>query len=213
MLSLFSRFDSYYRALPKILELIVITSLLVYTYKFNIFFRCLSLITYEIQQFFRTLRPRGINKSVAFLLTTVMFMLIAINISSIFPFNFCYSTQVCLLLSIGGGLWFCFNLFSFLQNFKGSISHFIPEGTPIFLVSLLFMIELIRSLIRPITLTVRLLANILAGHLILILLSNLVLSFSRAYIFYFFLNLVEIFVALIQSYIFVTLLVLYYSEI
>lgn len=94
--------------------------------------------------------------------------------------------------------------------------HLIPVGTPFALVFFMFLIELVRNLIRPITLSVRLLANVLSGHLLIVLLSYMV-SFFRltgffGFFFYSLLVSVELLVSLIQSYIFCTLVCLYYSE-
>jgi F-type H+-transporting ATPase subunit a len=85
------------------------------------------------------------------------------------------------------------------------------------LINFIVIIELVRNIIRPITLSVRLCANIVAGHLLLRLLRNFsitsftlfTISFSGIVI----LGLLEIAVALIQSYVFITLSSLYATEI
>lgn len=80
------------------------------------------------------------------------------------------------------------------------------------------IIEIIRSLIRPLTLAVRLTANLIAGHLLLTLISNTVgnwevfvnlriLGAQRLLI------LLEIAVAIIQAYVFAILIALYVSEV
>lgn len=97
------------------------------------------------------------------------------------------------------------------------IKHIVPEGTPIYLASFIVLIERIRNLIRPLTLAVRLVANIIAGHLLLVLLSRLG---EISIIYYIFtlpliisLTVLEIFVTIIQSYVYIILLVLYLNEI
>jgi F-type H+-transporting ATPase subunit a len=85
------------------------------------------------------------------------------------------------------------------------VSHLVPAGCPIYLISFIIFIELIRLSIRPITLRVRLIANITAGHLLLFLVSQFIIPS-------FLLILLEIIVRLIQAFVFSLLLSLYLSE-
>merc|ERR1711971_663797 len=55
---------------------------------------------------------------------------------------------------------------------KRFLAHLVPSGTPDVLIPLIVMIELVRNFIRPITLSVRLAANIVAGHLLIRLLNG-----------------------------------------
>lgn len=139
-----------------------------------------------------------------------MFLL---NFFSIFPFIFPFTSQTRFVLLCSLIFWFPITIFSIFMKFKGQLSHFIPEGAPLGLAPLLFLIELVSSFIRPLTLMIRLVANILAGHLLLVLLCSFVINFNRFFPFLLGLNMVEILVGLIQAYIFSTLLSLYYSEI
>ncbi|WP_414887680.1 F0F1 ATP synthase subunit A, partial [Sphingomonas sp. Leaf339] len=52
------------------------------------------------------------------------------------------------------------------------LAHLVPQGTPPVLIPFIVCIETIRNIIRPLTLAVRLSANIIAGHLLLTLLGN-----------------------------------------
>lgn len=100
---------------------------------------------------------------------------------------------------------------------KHFLIHLIPPRTPNLLVPFMFIIELIRFFIRPITLTIRLTANIIAGHIIILLNRNLILNSN---IFNFFpsmtftlLRIIELLVAILQAYIIITLLSMFISEI
>lgn len=81
------------------------------------------------------------------------------------------------------------------------------------------LIELVRNLIRPITLCVRLTANMIAGHLLITLLGNALISLRRSYLSLVFigvpmvLTVLETAVAVIQSYVFITLITLYVTEV
>lgn len=97
------------------------------------------------------------------------------------------------------------------------MAHLVPIGTPLLLMNFMVLIEIVSNIIRPITLSVRLCANIVAGHLLLRLLRNFSLIRIN-HIIYSFLGLIilgvlEIAVALIQGYVFITLISLYSTEI
>ena len=94
---------------------------------------------------------------------------------------------------------------NFFYDTYGFFLHFIPFSCPLPLSVFLFLIEVISLLIRPLTLALRLGANITSGHIILgMTMSTVILT----PFFYFF----EIFVCLIQAYIFVTLVCVYRRE-
>ena len=95
-------------------------------------------------------------------------------------------------------------LSSLALNIKSWGSHLLPTGSPLALAPFLVVIELLRVIIRPLTLCIRLLANLLAGHIVLRLLRCRALGS-------FFWTIFEVFVAFIQSYIF-TLLLINYAE-
>ena len=97
-------------------------------------------------------------------------------------------------------------------------AHLVPQGTPRLLMPFIVLIERIRNIIRPGTLAVRLIANIMAGHLLLTLLGGtgpsltsylLVLLFVAQVL----LLLLESAVAVIQSYVFAVLRTLFAREI
>lgn len=96
-------------------------------------------------------------------------------------------------------------------------THLVPQRTPIALVSFMVIIELVSCAIRPLTLAVRLVANIVAGHLLLSLLgaimSNLI-WYRAIFLLVPFLLLasLEIGVSMIQSYVFTLLSTLYLRE-
>ena len=107
-------------------------------------------------------------------------------------------------------------MFNWVTHSKESIAHLVPNGTPQILIPFIVVIEILRGLIRPLTLSLRLRANILAGHLLLRLVGNggLFISplVSIQFISQTLLALLEIAVAVIQAYVFRVLVRLYFRE-
>lgn len=98
------------------------------------------------------------------------------------------------------------------------LAHLVPLGTPALLIPLIVIIETVRNLIRPLTLSVRLAANIVAGHLLLTLLGrqgpNLSFTlFLPLLTGLLLLGTLECAVAIIQSYVFRVLSALYVNEV
>lgn len=94
------------------------------------------------------------------------------------------------------------------NNFQRFFRHLTPRGLPWFTGILITFIEIFRILIRPLTLGIRLCANILGGHLIFDLIEEFSLSISRQIL----LTLYERFVCFIQALIFSLLTIRYFEE-
>merc|ERR1712214_269398 len=110
-----------------------------------------------------------------------------------------------------------FIFLSIIFQYNNLLAHLVPTGTPAFLIPIMVIIETVRNIIRPITLSIRLAANIVAGHLLLTLLGsqgprlrsiNLIFLIIGLYL----LLLLEVAVACIQSYVFTILSSLYLNE-
>lgn len=149
----------------------------------------------------------------------VLFIFILINnIFGLIPYTFTRTAHIAITLSIALTIWLIFILYGWINNTNHIFAHLVPLGTPIVLIPFIVLIESIRNIIRPITLSVRLAANLTAGHLLLILLGERIVN-SRILIIItvtaaqFALITLEAAVAVIQAYVFATLSTLYASEV
>lgn len=149
-----------------------------------------------------------------------LFILIIINnFMGLFPYIFTASRHIRFTLSLSFTLWLRIIIYNWINFFNDSITHFMPLGTPTLLIPFIVLIEFIRSIIRPITLSIRLAANIIAGHLLLSLLGSSGESLNNFFIFslliirQIILLILEIAVSLIQAYVFSILSTLYRREI
>lgn len=139
------------------------------------------------------------------------------NVLGLFPYIFTRSSHLIFSLSLSLSLWLTIIIYGWL-NFRNHIfSHIIPQGTPSILIPFIICIESISNIIRPITLAIRLSANIISGHLLITLLRStgpsLNFLISLLVICQIMLILLESAVAFIQTYVFTILRTLYAREI
>lgn len=148
-----------------------------------------------------------------------LFLLILINnFIGLFPYIFTRTRHLSTNLSLTLPLWLRIMIFGWINKTNKIFTHLVPQGTPNVLIPFIILIESIRNIIRPITLTIRLTANIIAGHLLLTLLGNMGpilinLLIPILIIIQLLLFLLESAVAIIQSYVFSILITLYFREI
>lgn len=140
------------------------------------------------------------------------------NFLGLFPYIFTRRRHLVFTLTLGLPLWLGHNLISWYYQPKYCLAHLVPMGTPLILINFIFCIEVLRSLIRPLTLSIRLIANITAGHLLFSLLrvdlifSVFSLKIYFVLIIYLILIILELGVSIIQAYVFSLLSCLYVKE-
>nr|AYQ18936.1 ATP synthase F0 subunit 6 [Discolomatidae sp. 4 ACP-2013] len=140
------------------------------------------------------------------------------NFIGLFSYIFTSTSHLILTMSLSLPLWLSFMFYGWIIKTNHMFSHLIPNGTPSILMPFMVCIESISNIIRPMTLAVRLTANMIAGHLLLTLLGNAgsslsMMMISILIIFQILLLLLELAVSFIQSYVFMILSILYCSEI
>ena len=149
--------------------------------------------------------------------TISLFIIIAvINYIGLMPYVFTPSSHLRFTLRLSILIWTALIVGSLCMSLYEFLAHLVPFGTPLGLIMLIVLIEVVRVLIRPITLSVRLAANMVAGHLLISLVCIPSLSSypvlvgcligARVMI------ILERAVALIQAYVFSTLSSLYIRD-
>nr|WHN78889.1 ATP synthase F0 subunit 6 [Scopelodes kwangtungensis] len=178
-----------------------------------------NFISNKLHNEFKTLLGNNINSNgSSFIFISLFFMVMFNNFLGLFPYIFTSTSHLTLSLSISLPLWFSFMLFGWINNSQHMFAHMIPQGTPNVLMPFMVMIETISNIIRPGTLAVRLTANMIAGHLLMTLLSNTGNNMISYLIFILvliqiLLLILESAVAIIQSYVIAILSTLYSSEV
>nr|AJG02527.1 ATP synthase F0 subunit 6 [Colias croceus] len=157
------------------------------------------------------------NKGSTFIFISLFSYILFNNFLGLFPYIFTSTSHLTISLSLSLSLWISFMLFGWINNTKHMFIHMIPQGTPTILMPFMVLIETISNLIRPGTLAIRLTANMIAGHLLLTLLSNTGIILNNYLLIFLImiqiiLLMLESAVAIIQSYVISILSTLYSSE-
>jgi len=137
------------------------------------------------------------------------------NFLGIFPYIFTSSSHISFSIPLAFCLWVSPLIFEWGGSPGAMLVNLVPNGTPVILMPFIVAIESIRIIIRPVTLSVRLTANIVAGHLLFSLCGNGFegpLSISLLLVCQTMLTALELAVAVIQAYVFTVLVTLYSKE-
>nr|YP_009306842.1 ATP synthase F0 subunit 6 [Histiostoma blomquisti]AOR08474.1 ATP synthase F0 subunit 6 [Histiostoma blomquisti] len=139
------------------------------------------------------------------------------NFLALFPFIFSVTSHLLVTLPFSYSLWMGIIIFCWISSVKHFLAHLIPLGTPIFLMSFMVLVEILSNLIRPLALTFRLTANMMAGHLLMGLVGSFLVMLPiwvtiLGSVFQSLLVFMELGVSIIQAYVFFTLLLLYLSD-
>lgn len=180
--------------------------------------RAKSLILSLINYIFNEFKPLISKNPQILIIPLTLFIFILINnITGLLPFIFTATRHISIRLRMALPIWLGIIIYGWVFNYNNLLIHLIPNETPFILIPFIVIIETIRNIIRPLTLAIRLAANIIAGHL---LLSILITASERVSIHFYIILLfpqialtsLEVAVALIQAYVFRVLLTIYSSE-
>nr|WBV77005.1 ATP synthase F0 subunit 6 [Phestilla sp. CUS-2023] len=148
---------------------------------------------------------------------TLMGFILLMNLMGLIPFVYGTTSNIWVAASMALVFWITLILSGWIKFPMESAAHLAPAGAPAALMPLLVLIETVSICIRPLTLMVRLIANISAGHIIMGLIANaLAVTSIHIGIMIFFVhmgyNMFELFVCFIQAYVFSLLIKLYSEE-
>jgi F-type H+-transporting ATPase subunit a len=171
-----------------------------------------SLITDTVNQ---NIGAKG-KKFVPLIFTLFMFI-ITCNLFGMIPYGFTVTSHISITFALAIMVFLLVTLLGFALHGLHFFSLFLPKGTPWWLAPLMIVIELFTYLARPISLSLRLTANMVAGHVLLKVIAGFVVSMA-IYLKIFpipFISVLigfEIFVAILQAYIFTILSCVYLND-
>jgi len=157
-----------------------------------------------------------------FIFTLFVFVL-GLNLAGMLPYAFTVTSHIAVNFAMAAFIFIGVTLVGFIKNGAGYLKLFAPAGVPWWLMPMIVAIELISYCTRPVSLSVRLFANMLAGHIMMKVFAGFVLSMAAAgvvgmagAIVPFTVNVLltglEILVACLQAYVFTILTCIYLND-
>ena len=151
-----------------------------------------------------------------FIFTLFMFVL-ALNMLGMLPYSFTVTSHIIVTFALAAFIFIAVTMLGFIKHGVGFLKFFVPSGVPVVMLPLLVIIELISYLTRPISLSVRLFANMMAGHTMLKVFGAFVVALGflggwapLAFMVAF--TGLEILVAFLQAYVFAILTCIYLND-
>ena len=155
------------------------------------------------------------KKYVPFVFSIFLFVLL-LNLLGLIPGSVAQTSHISITFSLAIIIFVLCILITLAKKGLGFFKIFLPSGTPLWLMPLMFILELFSYLVRPVSLSVRLAANMIAGHVMLDVIAFFVIMMGIFGILPFsFLSVLmafELFVAFLQAYIFSVFACVYISE-
>jgi F-type H+-transporting ATPase subunit a len=150
-----------------------------------------------------------------FIFSLFMFVLFG-NLIGMVPFTFTYTSHIIVTFAMAFFIFVAVTLIALARHGFRFFTYFAPKGLPLPLLILLIPIEIISYCIRPMTLSIRLFANMMAGHTMLVIFAGFVFALGLFGVlplaFDVFFILLELLVAVLQAYVFTILTCIYLHD-
>ena len=157
-----------------------------------------------------------------FVFSIFMFVLVG-NLFGLFPYFFTITSHIIVTFALAMLVILTVVIYGFMRNGMKFLKLFVPSGVPVALLPLVTLIEVISFLSRPVSLSVRLFANMLAGHITLKVFAGFIVSLSAMGAVGIFgsvlplgmtvaLTALEFLVAFLQAYVFTVLTCMYLND-
>ena len=144
-----------------------------------------------------------------------MFILFG-NLFGMIPYSFTFTSHIIVTLALAMGVFIFVTILGFVKHGIKFFGFFVIPGLPFYMLPLLIPIEVISYLSRPVSLSVRLFANMLAGHTLLKVFAGFVSALGffgiLPLVFIIALTGLEILIAFLQAYVFAILTCLYIND-
>lgn len=151
-----------------------------------------------------------------FVLTLFTFILFC-NVLGLIPYSFTVTSHIIVTLALALTVFIGATLIGFYRNGFGYLKLFVPSGVPGLLLPLVVVIEVVSYFIRPLSLSIRLFANMMAGHMMVKVMAGFVVMLGVTAGWLPLAALVglyalEVLVAALQAYVFALLTCMYLSD-
>lgn len=148
---------------------------------------------------------------------SLFLFILSCNFLGLLPYSFTVTSHISITFALAMMVFLIVTIVGFVKHGMKFLSLFLPHGVPIWLAPLMFLIELFTFLARPISLSLRLVANMVAGHVLLKVIAGFMISLMfvlKPLPLPFMVCLLgfEMFVAVLQAYIFTLLSCVYLND-
>lgn len=164
---------------------------------------------------------KGAVELFPYMIALFLFIMIG-NIVGLFPFAFSFTSQLIITIGMASGVFIASIIIGLCKQGILYFKRFCPEGIPGYLIPFFILIELMSFVFRPISLGIRLFANMVSGHIMIEVIAGFAVSIASITIVSYFailpviinilLNLFKLVVCMLQAYVFVVLSCMYLSE-
>lgn len=150
-----------------------------------------------------------------FVFSLFMFILFC-NTIGLVPYSFTVTSHIIVTFALAVLVFLGVTVVAIVKHKMKFFSYFLPKGTPLYMAPLLIPIEILSYLARPVTLSLRLFANMMAGHTMLKVFAGFVVALGyfgfAPMVVLIPLYLLELIVALLQAFVFTILTCLYLHD-
>ena len=150
-----------------------------------------------------------------FIFSLFLFIL-TLNVLGLIPHGFAVTSQIIVTFALAITVFIIVTIIAFIRHGLHFFSFFLPSGTPWVLAPLMVVIEFFTYCTRPISLSMRLAANMMAGHILIAVVAGFIVMMGLAGIlpisFIVVFTGFEFFVAILQAYIFTILTCVYLND-
>ena len=148
---------------------------------------------------------------------TIFIFILTLNMLGMIPGSFTVTSHIIVTFALAAMVWVVATIVGFVRHGVGYLKLFVPDGVPIWLMPLIVPIEIVSYLIRPISLSVRLFANMMAGHTMLKVFAGFAVSLpfvakALPVIFTAAFTGLEFLVSFLQAFIFTVLTCIYLND-
>jgi len=152
---------------------------------------------------------------------SIFLLVLGSNLIGLIPFAFTPTSHIALTFPIAVSCNLALIIIGLKENGFQFFQLFVPKGSPVWLLPLIVVIEVLSYLLRSLSLSIRLFANMMAGHTLIHILTSFAVSFLKAshvlialfpILLVILVFVLELAIAFLQAYVFVILLCIYLND-
>jgi F-type H+-transporting ATPase subunit a len=148
---------------------------------------------------------------------TLFIFILSLNMLGMIPYSFTVTSHIVVTFALALLVFMFVLIIGFVKNGPGFLKLFVPSGVPVAMLPLITVLEVFSFLIRPISLSVRLFANMMAGHMMLKVFAAFVVGLGllggwAPLLFMVAFTGLEILVAFLQAFVFTVLTCIYLND-